>query len=104
MVCVFLGLSGVGAAKVRFLADWGPHTHEVFANDAKGVTPLSAFGVAIDIDEATGEFRCVPAPDAKHTAMFFDGARRPWEICIGDFEWWPYRVEVLKMLDRRFVL
>jgi hypothetical protein len=103
MVAVFVGFSGVGAAKVRFLADWAPHTHNVFANDAEGVTPLSAFGVAIEI--AGKNFRCVQIHHGGAcTAVYRDGRRRHWQQHHSDAVWWPYRPEVLKMLDRRFVL
>jgi hypothetical protein len=109
MVAVFTGFSGVGAAKVRFLADWEPHTHDVFANDAEGVTPLSAFGVAIEVMEQTceripGKFRCVPILGAESTAHFRNGSPRHWQHYNMDDMWWPYRPEVLKMLDRSFVL
>jgi hypothetical protein len=105
MVAVFVGFSGVGAAKVRFLADWEPHTHDVFANDAEGVTPLSTFGVAIELSDGDVElFRCVEVPGADCTAVYRDGRPRWWQQSYTDGMWWPYRPEVLKMLDRRFVI
>ena len=101
-VVITIGHPGAGHAKLRYLSSWEPLTRKPFGDEASRMTPLSAFGVAIELDEAGKQFRCVEIPGADHTAIYRDGRPRPWQQ--RGQEWWPYRAEVLKMLDRRFVI
>jgi hypothetical protein len=71
--------------------------------DPRMVTPLSAFGVAIEIDEAMKAFRCVEIPGADCTAVYRDGCPRWWQQSYADGMWWPYRPSVRAMLDRRWL-
>lgn len=102
LVAVVTCYSGTGHAKLRYLSSWEPLTRKPFGDEAARMTPLSAFGFAIELDEDGKQFRCVEIPGSPHTAIYRDGRPRQWQQ--RGQEWWPYRAEVLKMLDRRFVI
>lgn len=101
-VAVIVGFSGVGAVKLRFLSTRGDLTSSVFASDPDDITPLEAFGVAIELKD--GLYRCVQVPGAPHTAVFRNGDARPWRQDLSDREWWPYRPEVLAVLDPAYLI
>ena len=65
-------------------------------------TPLSCFGVAIQLNEDAGTFCCVPIENAKLTAHYRDGSPRNWQPW-GDPDQ-NYRKGALKHLDRSYVL
>jgi hypothetical protein len=71
----------------------------------ENITPLSAFGVVIEIPEGSDKFRCVQIHHGGAcTAVYRDGRRRHWQQHYSDAVWWPYRADVLRLLDRSFVL
>jgi len=105
LVAVITGYSGTGHAKLRYLSTWEPLTRKVFADEPQQVTPLSAFGVAIELSDGDDkQFRCVEIPGADCTAVYRDGRPRWWQQKYSDGMWWPYRPSVLRMLDRRFLV
>jgi hypothetical protein len=101
LVAVIGAIGEHGRATLHYLSTYP--SIKSFDGALMSMTPLSAFGVAIEI--AGKNFRC----DQIHhggacTAVYRDGRRRHWQQHHSDAVWWPYRAEVLKLLDRRFVI
>jgi hypothetical protein len=102
LVAVVTGFTGTSFARMSYLSTWDMIIRADIADIVSEITPLSAFGVAIEIKD--GAFRCVEIDGMAKTAVYRDGERRHWQQTPSDRVWWPYRPEVLKMLDRRWVL
>jgi hypothetical protein len=103
-VAIISGFSGTGYPKLSYFAERKEYSCVHFLGVSHEITPLSAFGMAIELDETRGAFRCVEIKGVTRTAKYFDGTPRWWQRPASHPEWWPYRPAVLRMLDRRFVL
>jgi hypothetical protein len=102
LVAVITGFSESGNPVMRYLNSSLDHPTMEMGIDS--VTPLEAFGVAIELDEANGLYRCVEVPGAPKSAVYRDGEPRKWQQYPSDREWWPYRLEVLAKLDKAFII
>jgi hypothetical protein len=102
-VTVIGAFSGMGYPKLYYLFADQQRTCEGFAGEAKRITPLSAFGVGLELDEKGGMFRCVEIAGVRPTARYCDGVPRLWQQLESYRVWWPYRPSVLAMLDRRWL-
>jgi hypothetical protein len=89
-----------GRPTLHYLATY-PHIKR-FQGEVLRITPLGAFGVGIEINEAAGTFRCVPLEGVERIAKYRDGRPRKWQPFGAPDQ--KFRPEVLKMLDRRFLL
>jgi hypothetical protein len=89
-----------GLATLHYLSTY-PDIRK-FKHGLASITPLSCFSIGIEVDEADGTFRCVPMEGVEPTAHYKDGRLRRWQPWGTPSK--EYRPEVLKMLDRRFVI
>ena len=88
-----------GRPTLHYLATYS-HIKQ-FRGNLPRITPLGAFGMGIEINEAAGTFRCVPLEGVDRTAKYRDGRPRKWQPFGAPDQ--KYRAEVMKMLDRRFL-
>jgi|WetSurMetagenome_2_1015567.scaffolds.fasta_scaffold37727_7 hypothetical protein len=103
LVAVIGAIGDHGRATLHYLSTYP--SIKSFDGALMSMTPLSAFGVAIELSDGDVKlFRCVEVPGADCTAVYRDGRPRWWQQSYSDGMWWPYRPSVLAMLDRRFLL
>ena len=104
MVAVLTSFSSIGVPKLRYLSTWDRLPRRPLSGSFERPTPLEEFGIAIELDEAKGLYRCVEVPGAPKTAAYLDGEPRRWQQYTSDREWWPYRPEVLAKLDKAYII